>query len=167
MKKIINLLSIIVLLISYQNAKAQQMPVPDPNTANVLFLKFSKVSHSPYAFTKSLISVSNERTEWRPSYVYIEKFPESDNTPISDLFEIFYTPAPDDFAYIDPSVYNAVSLDITQLAAVLKHKDQIDRQSYLKNFHTIYLIDYDQKNPKATSKVKILKVRPYYEWEHR
>ncbi|PKQ63296.1 hypothetical protein Rain11_2665 [Raineya orbicola] len=30
-------------LIAFVNSSAQQMPVPDPNTTNVLFLKYSKL----------------------------------------------------------------------------------------------------------------------------
>jgi len=137
MKKIITLLSIIALLISYQNVKAQQMPVPDPNIANVLFLKYSTTLNRVNTFfSNDEVRISETEIIWRPTYTYVQKL-AGDRIAVA---ERFYVSSPDDFTYIDPAVYNAVSLDLNQLYNLLKPKDINSRQAYLKTFHEIYLI---------------------------
>lgn len=158
MKKIIYLLSVAFLL-CFQGIQAQQMPAPDPNTPNVLFLKYSTTLNRAGNNREAQVRISENEAIWRPTYIYLQKLVGE-----RGVSERFYVPNPDEFAYIDPTVYNAVSLDLNQLYNLLNPKNVNTRQAYLKTFHEIYLIDYDQNNPKATSKVKIMRVKPCNFW---
>jgi hypothetical protein len=155
MKKTIYLLSI-AFLICFQGL-AQTMPIPAPNTPNVLFLKYSTTINMPNTSSQGYIRISETEEIKRPTYRYIQKL-VGDKMAVA---ERFYVPNPEEFAYIDPAVYNSVSLDLNQLYNLLKPKDINSRQAFLKTFTEIYLIDYEQKYTRGgTTKVKILKVKP-------
>ncbi|MCU0440340.1 MAG: hypothetical protein MUC49_20815 [Raineya sp.] len=157
MKKIF-LFAVIFLAISSQ---AQTMTVPDPNTPNTLFLKFSTVLNGENSYVpKRDISEYEEVINYKPVYLFWSDAVK--NASMSILMNMFYAIDPEEFAYIDPALYNSVSLSQEQLINVLKTKTNYEEKNYLGAFDTIYLIDYEQKNPRNTSKVKILKVRPYY-----
>jgi hypothetical protein len=160
MKKTIYLFSI-AFLICFQGL-AQTMPIPDPNTTNVLFLKYSTVFNGDKSYYDSHVRVSQTEVIKRPAYMYVQKL-TGDRIAVA---ERFYVPNPEEFAYIDPAVYNSVSLDLNQLYNLLKPKDLNSRQPFLKTFHEIYLIDYEQKyNRGGTNKVKILRVKPCDFWD--
>jgi len=162
MKKAIYLLGI-VFSVCFQSLQAQQMPAPDPNMANVLFLKFSTTLNSNNSYyPDDQIRLETEAI-WGPAYTYVKTI-DATNIHYGRVVQKFYVPNPDDFAYIDPATYNSVSLDLVQLATVLKPKNEDQRKAYLNSFHEIYLIDYEQKNPKAASKVKIMRVKPCDFW---
>jgi hypothetical protein len=157
MKKL--LLLICVVFISLQT-QAQNMPIPSSSASNTLFLKFSHVLNSPHAYISSHdISTSNIR-DYKPVYSFISGGVM--NTSMSILMNWFYAIDPSEFAYIDPTIYDTVSLNREQLVNILKTKTTDDGKNYLNGFSTIYLIDYEQKNPSNPNQVKILKVKPYY-----
>lgn len=159
MKKIL-VLFIMVALIAH-NSQAQNMTVPDPNTPNTLFLKYSKVLNGEYSYRPKVdVSPYLETIDYKPVYSFISDAVM--NSSMGILMNYFYTIDPEEFAYIDPALYNSVSINQAQLIDILKTKTTDDGRNYLGAFDTIYLIDYEQKNPRNTNKVKILKVRPYY-----
>ncbi|MCU0440339.1 MAG: hypothetical protein MUC49_20810 [Raineya sp.] len=159
MKKILVLFIMVALIAT--NSQAQNMTVPDPNTPNTLFLKFSHTLNSPYAYIPDVdISEYEEVSNYKPLYLFTSG--GIMNASLSIMRNYFYAINPEEFAYIDPALYNSVSLSKSQLIDVLKTKTTDDGKNYLGAFTTIYLIDYEQKYAKNTSKVKILKVRPYY-----
>ena len=160
MKNILVLLFVTVF--ATISSQAQNMTVPDPNTPNTLFLKFSFALNdgtSSY-LPKHNISIYSEVKDYKPLYLFTSNGVM--NASKSILMNMFYAIDSEEFAYIDPALYNSVSLNQAQLIDVLKTKTTDEGKNYLGAFDTIYLIDYEQKNPRNTSKVKILKVRPYY-----
>jgi hypothetical protein len=158
MKKTIYLF-VIAFLICLQT-KAQNMPVPDPNTPNVLFLKYSVILNgNNSSFFDDQIRISETEAIRRPTYTYLHKLVGE-----MGVWQKFYVPNPEEFAYIDPTSYNAVSLSKMQLYNILNPKHDAQRKAYLESFTEIYLIDYEQKQPKQPTKVKITKVRPCNFW---
>lgn len=159
MKKTIYLL-VIAFFICLQTM-AQNMPVPDPNSSNVLFLKFSSTLNSNNSYYESQIRISEVEAIRRPTYTYVKTIDGN----IERLMQRFYVPNPEEFAYIDPATYNSVSLDLIQLATLLKFKSQEQKRAYLESFTEIYLIDYEQKYTRGGgNKVKILRVKPCNFW---
>jgi len=158
MKKVFLFLSVLLVL---QQTKAQNMPVPSPNAGNTLFLKFSHELNSIYAYLpESNISKYPEPVSFKPVYSYTSNGVSDASGSI--MRNYFYVPNPDEFAYIDPAVYNSVSISRVQLIDILKTKTISGGKEYLNGFSTIYLIDYEQKNPNNPNQVKILKVKPHY-----
>ncbi len=84
------------------------------------------------------------------------------NASQSIMRNCFYIPNPEEFAYIDPAMYDAISLSRVQLVDILKTKTIQQEKEYLNGFTNIYLIDYEQKNPSNPNQVKILNVKPDY-----
>jgi hypothetical protein len=159
MKKLIILL-IVTMFVTISN-QAQTMTVPDPNTPNTLFLKFSHTLNSPHAYITDVnISEYPETRDYKPIYSFISGGVM--NASLSIIRNWFYAIDPEECAYIDPALYNSVSLSREQLVNILKTKTVAETKTYLDSFTTIYLIDYEQKYAKNNSKVKILKVRPFY-----
>ncbi|MFN3316708.1 MAG: hypothetical protein ACK40K_07835, partial [Raineya sp.] len=143
------------------NSTAQQMPVPAPNTFNVLFLKFSHILNNPYSYmSESDISKYPEPVNFKPVYSFNSN--NIKNASMSILMNFFYVPNPDEFAYIDPSAYNDVAISRVQLVDILKTKTTQEGKDYLNGFTAIYLIDYEQKNRLNPNQVKLLKVKPHY-----
>lgn len=148
-------------LIAFVNSSAQQMPVPDPNTTNVLFLKYSKLLNEEHSFIpKSNISKYPEPVNFKPVYLFFSFTMHDASGNI--MRNCFYIPNPEEFAYIEPTTYEAVALSRVQLIDILKTKTTQEWKNYLNSFDVIYLIDYEQHNPRNPNQVKILKVKPHY-----
>ena len=158
MKKLFLFMSFLLILGSLQ---AQVLPIPTPSTPNVLFLKFSYILNTPYSYMhESNISKYPEPLNFKPVYSFTSDGVK--NASMSILMNFFYVPNPDEFAYIDPSVYNNVAISSAQLVDILKTKTTQEGKDYLNGFTAIYLIDYEQKNRLNPNQVKILKVKPHY-----
>jgi hypothetical protein len=143
------------------NSTAQQMPIPTPNTPNVLFLKYSIVLNGEHSLIpKSNVSKYPEPVNFKPVYLFWSD--NIKNTSMSILMNFFYVPNENEFAYIDPSAYNDIAISRTQLVEILKTKTTQEGKNYLNGFTAIYLIDYEQKSRLNPNQVKILKVKPHY-----
>lgn len=149
------------MLLGFQCIQAQQMPLPDVNASNVLFLKFSKQLNGINAFGEVLIVSDEENAEWQDAF----SFASQDNIGRT-INATFYTIDKDFFGYTDPNVYNSVILTELELKGILENKTEIQRNTYLKSFSHIYVIDMDSPNPRQTFKYKMLEVKPYFRWEH-
>ena len=157
MKKTFYLLSI-AFLICFQGV-AQNMPLPDPNTPNVLFLKYSNALNGVNSYRMSDVRMPNDFIESRFCYFYL-KVTDANNNHSGKLIQKLYVIDSEEFAYTDAAVYNSVSLDVNQLGELLRHKSQEQKRAYLDSFQTIYLIDYEQKYTRGgVNKVKILRVK--------
>jgi hypothetical protein len=158
MKKVFLFLSVLLVL---QQTKAQNMPIPSPNAGNVLFLKFSFSLNSSRGYFIDDVSISPQgNRDFKPVYPYLGH--NVSDASGSMMMNFFYVPNPDEFAYIDPAIYNSVSISRVQLIDILKTKTISGGKEYLNGFSRIYLIDYEQKNPNNPNQVKILKVKPHY-----
>ncbi|GAB4127512.1 MAG: hypothetical protein OHK0045_17180 [Raineya sp.] len=161
MKKIFLFMSLLLILGSLQ---AQVLPIPNPSTPNVLFLKYSIVLNGEHSFIpESNISIYPEPVDFKPVYLFWSD-DNAKNASMSILMNFFYVPNENEFAYIDPSAYNDIAISRTQLVEILRTKTTQEGKNYLNGFTAIYLIDYEQKNRLNPNQVKILKVKPYYDF---
>ncbi|MCU0439405.1 MAG: hypothetical protein MUC49_16050 [Raineya sp.] len=142
MKKTIYLLSV-VFLICFQGV-AQNMPLPDPNTPNILFLKFSKILNSPKSFTEALVRSNNGvDLEWQNSYLFYSKDNQGRNINLE-----FYTLDKNYCGYTELATYNNVAISKEQLKALLEPHPYYLRTQQIRNYSKIYLIDLDSPQPK-------------------
>jgi hypothetical protein len=157
MKKIIVIFSILLISIY---AKAQQMPLPDPNTPNVLFLRFSQALNGEHSFNilTRIRSLDGVNYEMQNGYLFYS----NDNRGRSMDFE-FYTPDKNYFGYTEITPYNSVAITNNQLKDILNSKEDYLRLDYLKSFSKIYIIDLDVQNPRQPNKYKIIEVKVYFE----
>ncbi|MCU0440011.1 MAG: hypothetical protein MUC49_19160 [Raineya sp.] len=159
MKKYI--LTFVIALLSLYS-QAQQMPLPDPNSANTLFIK-----HKQDTISTVLVSDKNEAqiraangTDWTWTDCYM--FFSHDTQGRSIDFQ-FYTPNKEYFAYTVLSTYNSVIITYTQLRDILATKTSAGKYDYLKGFSHIYIIDLDSPQPKQPTKYmsgNIIKLKP-------
>jgi hypothetical protein len=115
MKKTIYLLSI-AFLICFEGI-AQNMTIPAPNTPNTLFLKYSISLNGEAYVPKVNISEYPETRDYKPVYLFF-----SDgvmNASLSIIRNYFYAIDPEECAYIDPALYNSVSLSREQLEVLV------------------------------------------------
>jgi hypothetical protein len=158
MKKLLLLFVMVALIATY--SQAQTMPIPASNVSNTLFLKYSQTLNSPYSYLPK-VNISTTRVrDFKPVYSFISDAVKNASSSIME--DYFYVIEPEEFAYIDPTLYNSVSLSREQLIDILKTKTITETKAYLDSFTTIYLIDYEQKNPSNSNQVKILRVKPFY-----
>ncbi|MCU0439407.1 MAG: hypothetical protein MUC49_16060 [Raineya sp.] len=164
MKKTIYLLSI-AFLICFQGV-AQNMVVPDPITANVLFLKYSikeGYNHINTLYSQMYIYIKkdNQRLE-RPCYSFIN-FKMTDNFyhVMNDI--ILFSSDTTTYNYVDSILFKKIAFNETQFLESIKNKNAEERKSYLKRT-PVYVLDYDSRD--VQGRVKILKVEPYYRDEH-
>lgn len=139
-------------------ANAQQMPLPDPNTPNVLFLKFSKTLNTIYAFGEVHVwNVDKTSLEWKDAYAFTSKDNEGWNIDVE-----FYAPDKEYFGYTELAPYNSVALTNAQLRDILSTKEFYNRDEYIDSFTKIYIIDLDSPDPRRPNKYKIIEVKHYY-----
>lgn len=144
--------------------QAQNMPLPDPNSVNTLFIKHQKDTISTVLVSdKDEAQIRTNASNWIWTDCYM--FFSHDTQGRSIDFE-FYTPDKEYFAYTSLSSYNNVALTYIQLRDILATKTSAEKYDYLKSFSHIYIIDLDFKKPKEPTKYKIIEVKPYFEWEH-
>lgn len=161
MKKTIYLL-LLAFLFAFQEMQAQQMPAPDPNTPNVLYLKFSKALNTEYALTEARVrSANGVDREWQDLYLFTS---ESDNG--ESINHNLYTLDKNYFTYANISLYNSVAITNDQLRDILSPKESSDRHAYIDNFSHIYIIDLDTPDPRRPDYYKIIEVKPYYLSKH-
>lgn len=154
---------IIILLMTIGfSAFSQNMPVPDPSSPNTLFLKFSKDLNGVNAYFLGTVRNAYGDLEKQDKYLFTSKDSRGKSINCD-----FYTPDRTFFAYVDPTLYNAVAITEEQLKAILDNKRNLERDNYLRGFSHIYIIDLDAQNPRQTFKYKIIEVKPFFFWEHK
>jgi len=156
------ILTFAMLILSFQSIQAQQMPLPDPNMPNVLFLKFSQALNDEYSLTEARVRSANGiDREWQDLYLFTSKSDDGES-----INHNLYTPNKNYFSYANISLYNSVAITNDQLRTILSPKERGDRHSYIDNFSHIYIIDLDTPDPRRPNYYKIIEVKPYYLAKH-
>ena len=157
-----NVILILILSFAGIQIQAQQMPLPDPNTSNVLFLKFSQneTLNGENSFSSILRVLSADGVNYEKQNSYL--FYSNDSRGRAMDYQ-FYTPNKNYFGYTEVTPYNSVALTKDQLKDVLNTKERHLRTQYMKSFSKIYIIDLDAPSPTQPTKYKIIEVKLYFE----
>lgn len=155
---------------AYSLKKPELLPAPDPNTPNVLFVKYNETLNGKWSKVFMMASHIEPKKKSRgfnilEVYLFIRKGQLDDfGKPIILGFYQEAELYPNmNYAYVVPDKYEHLSLDVKQLLNLLKSKTLEERKKYLESFKHIYLIDYEDRNYSDVRQKKMIEVFPKYD----